>query len=65
MADIMPNIALNRKRLQVEVTSMRLNLERFDLRVMELVEEQQKLTENKEATLKRITELEKQIQEMK
>lgn len=65
MADIMPNVALNRKRLQVEVTSMRLNLERFDLRVMELVEEQQKLTENKEATLKRITELEKQIQEMK
>lgn len=65
MADIMPNLALNKKRLSVEASAMRLNLERFDLRELELAEEQQKLKENREATLKRITELEKQIQEIK
>jgi hypothetical protein len=65
MGDMMPNLPLNKKRLQVEANSMRLNLDRFDLREMELVEEQQKLKENREATLKRIAELEKQIQEIK
>ena len=65
MADITPNAALNRKRLAVEVGSLRLNLERFELREMELAEEQLRLKENKEATLKRIAEIEKQIQEIK
>lgn len=65
MADLMPNLVLNKKRLQVEVSTMKLNMERFDLRELELAEEQNKLRENKESTLKRIAELEKQIQEMK
>lgn len=65
MSDITPNAALNKKRLQVEASTMRLNLERFDLRELELAEEQSKLHDNKEATLKRIVELEKQIQEIK
>lgn len=61
MSDNDPNKLLNKKRLSVELSSMRLNLERFDLRIMELDEEKIKINENKEATNKRILELETQL----
>jgi phage-related tail protein len=50
MADIDPNKDLNRKRLQVHVTEMNLQLERFDLRKMEMQEELRKIEENIKAT---------------
>ena len=50
MADIVPNQDLNKKRLQVHVTEMKLQLERFDLRKMEVAEELRKIDENIAAT---------------
>jgi phage-related tail protein len=50
MGDIMPNQDLNKKRLQVHVTEMKLQLERFDLRKMEIQEELRKIDENIKAT---------------
>ena len=50
MADIGPNLDLNRKRLQVHVTEMKLQLERLDLRKMEIAEELRKIDENIAAT---------------
>jgi phage-related tail protein len=50
MADLGPNQELNRKRLQVHVTEMNLQLERFDLRKMEIQEELRKIEENIKAT---------------
>jgi hypothetical protein len=50
MADIDPNKELNKKRLQVHVTEMKLQLERFDLRKMEIQEELRKIEENIKAT---------------
>jgi hypothetical protein len=50
MADIMPNQELNKKRLSVHVTEMRLQLERLDLRKLEIAEELRKIEENIKAT---------------
>ncbi len=50
MADILPNQDLNKKRLQVHVTEMKLQLERFDLRKMEIAEELRKIDENIKAS---------------
>ena len=50
MTDILPNQDLNKKRLQVHVTEMKLQLERFDLRKMEIAEELRKIDENVKAT---------------
>lgn len=50
MADLGPNQDLNRKRLQVHITEMKLQLERFDLRKMEIQEELRKIEENIKAT---------------
>jgi len=50
MADNTPNQDLNKKRLQVHVTEMNLQLERFDLRKMEIQEELRKIDENIKAT---------------
>ena len=50
MADIVHNQELNRKRLQVHITEMKLQLERFDLRKMEVAEELRKIDENITAT---------------
>lgn len=50
MADIIPNLELNKKRLQVHVTEMKLQLERFDLRKLEMQEELRKIDENIKAT---------------
>ena len=50
MADLSPNQDLQKKRLQVHVTEMKLQLERFDLRKMEVAEELRKIDENIKAT---------------
>ena len=50
MADLGPNSELNKKRLSVHVTEMKLQLERFDLRKMEIQEELRKIEENIKAT---------------
>ena len=50
MADIGHSQALNKKRLQVHVTEMKLQLERFDLRKLEVAEELRKIDENIAAT---------------
>ena len=65
MADIKTNVDLNKKRLSVELSAMRLNLERADLRLMELDDEKARINENKESTAKRIVELQEQLQETK
>jgi hypothetical protein len=50
MADIGHSQELNKKRLQVHVTEMKLQLERFDLRKLEVAEELRKIDENIAAT---------------
>lgn len=50
MADLDHNKELNKKRLQVHVTEMKLQLERFDLRKLEVAEELRKIEENITAT---------------
>ena len=50
MADKMPNLDLTRKRLSVHITEMKLQLERMDLRKLELAEELRKIEENIDAT---------------
>jgi hypothetical protein len=50
MADLGPNKDLQRKRLSVHITEMRLQLERMDLRKLELAEELRKIEENITAT---------------
>jgi peptidoglycan hydrolase CwlO-like protein len=50
MSDNMPNLDLGRKRLSVHITEMKLQLERFDLRKMEIQEELRKIEENINST---------------
>jgi hypothetical protein len=50
MADIGHSQELNKKRLQVHVTEMKLQLERFDLRKLEVAEELRKIDDNIAAT---------------
>ena len=57
MADLEPNKRLNRKRMEIEVGSLQLNLQRFELRFMEIEEEKVKLQENIDSTNKRIDEI--------
>lgn len=61
MSNIKPNPDLHKRRLQVELCRMRLNIEQSDLRLLELDDERAKIEENKLATLANIAELEKQI----
>ena len=64
MADIGPNLNLNIKRLQVHVTEMKLQLERFDLRKMEVAEELRKIDENIAATNLDISKTQESIEKM-
>lgn len=50
MADIMPDMNLKKKRLQVHIYEMQLMLERYDLRKMEIQDELKKIEENIQAT---------------
>jgi len=57
MGDNDPNKKLNDKRLQIELGTMQLNLQRFELRFMEIDVEKIKLQENIDSTNKRIVEI--------
>jgi hypothetical protein len=50
MADLDPNKELHAKRLSVHVIEMKLQLERLDLRKLEIAEELRKIEENIKAT---------------
>jgi len=66
MSDNDPNKRLNRKRVQIEIGTLQLNLQRFDLRLMEIEEEKIKLQENIDASNARILELQTSLsQEIK
>jgi hypothetical protein len=64
MSDNNPSKNLNKKRLSVELNSMALNIQRVELRHMELEEEKIKLDENIAASNKRILEIQEQLQLM-
>jgi predicted nucleic acid-binding Zn-ribbon protein len=57
MADLDPNKKLNKKRMEIEIGGLQLNLQRFELRFMEIEEEKVKLQENIDSTNKRIEEI--------
>ena len=57
MSDIQPNLELRKKQIQVRIFELQLNLERMDLRKMELEDERSKIELNIDATNKAIKEL--------
>lgn len=59
MSDNDPNFKLNRKRMQVEALGLQLNIQRYELRLMEIEDEKAKIAENIDSSLKRISEIEK------
>jgi hypothetical protein len=61
MVDNDPNAVLNRKRLLIESGSMQLNIQRMELRLMEIEAEKDKVNENIVSSNKRIEELAAQI----
>lgn len=63
MSDNDPSKKLNSKRLEVEMFGLQLNLKRFELRVMEIEDEKAKISENVEASNKRIAEIQKILTE--
>jgi hypothetical protein len=65
MADIMPNQELNKKRLSIRITEMKLQLERLDLRKLEIADELRKIDENIKATNLDIQNTQDQILKMK
>jgi hypothetical protein len=65
MSDNDPNKKLNSKRQQVELFGIQLNIQRLELRLMEIEEEKLKIAENIDSSTKRIAELQKMISEGK
>jgi hypothetical protein len=63
VSDNDPNKKLNLKRLQIEMFGLQLNLQRLELRVMEIDDEKVKISENVEASNKRIAEIQKILSE--
>lgn len=63
MSDNDPNKKLNLKRLQVELFGIQLNLQRLELRLMEIDEEKVKIAENVASSNKRISEIQKILSE--
>jgi hypothetical protein len=63
MTDIDPNKKLNDKRLQIEIGTLQLNLQRFELRFMEIEVEKIKLQENIDSSTTRIVEIKKLLGE--
>jgi len=57
MADLEHNKKLNIKRSEIEISSLELNLQRFELRFMEIEAEKVTLQENIDSTNKRIAEI--------
>lgn len=65
MTDNDPNKKLNDKRLQIEMGTLQLNLQRFELRLMEIDVEKDKLQENIETSNKRIIEIQSLLKGVK
>lgn len=65
MADIQPNMELHRKRLTVHITEMKLQLERLDLRKLEIADELRKIEENIKAINLDIQNTQDQISKIK
>lgn len=61
MSDIKPNLSLRQKQIQVKISELNLNLERMDLRKMELDDERVKIDVNIEATVKALQDLQSQL----
>lgn len=61
MPNIQNNPDLHKKRLKIELLQMKTNMERMDLRLLELEDEKKAVEENKVATIKQIADLEAQI----
>ena len=61
MSDIKPNLVLRQKQIQVKISELKLNLERMDLRKMELDDEKSKIDLNIDATNKALDELQIQL----
>jgi hypothetical protein len=64
MSDITPNLELNKKRAQVHISEMKLQLERFDLRKLEIQEELRKIEENIKATNLDINKTQESIEKL-
>lgn len=63
MSDNDPSKRLNSKRLEVEMFGLQLNLKRLELRVMEIEDEKVKISENVDASNKRIGEIQRLLTE--
>ena len=63
MSDNPPNKKINDKRLEIEAFGLRLNLKRLELRIMEIEDERVKISENVEASNRRITEIQKLLEQ--
>lgn len=61
MTDIKPNLTLRKMQLQVRVSELALNLQRMDLRKMEIDHEKIKIDLNIEATNKAINDLQNEL----
>lgn len=65
MSDKTANYTVEIFRLEVEIDTLKLNIKRNDLRVMELQDEIRRLEENKIASLKTISEYEEKLEGLK
>jgi hypothetical protein len=63
MGDIKPNLTLRKMQIQVKISELNLNLQRMDLRKMELDDEKNKIDVNMDATNKALAELQIQLGE--
>jgi len=64
MADRMPNYQVEIKRIEYEIAALRLNIQRNDLRVLEMKAEIVKLGENSAATEVSIAEYEEKLRRL-
>jgi hypothetical protein len=58
------NLALEKFRLEVQISEMELSMKRFDLRLLTMEEEKRQIAENKVASLKHIDELKQQVADL-
>lgn len=58
MADLTPNYALERKRIELEIAQLKLSIQAQDYRLMQLDDEAQRVRDNIAATEKSIQEQE-------
>lgn len=63
MSDIMPNLVLRKAQIEVRISELRLNLQRMDVRKLELDDERTRIDANQEATHKALADLQAQLGE--